>query len=321
MTSHSAREGLIEQITMVREGIAYCLTTDEPPSDRQYALLTRYEAQLEAMHGDGPMETTPVLAKALTNRRAGGAKAGNQFGTFTVHHATPKQTAFIKRLMDTRDLTQINRSALVVAVDVEALRLQVASGTVSKRTSSNVIDRLLACPEVAIATPVGPAKVSRPASSKQTALITRLAGEKDWASLAVAPTVQAVLGSQPVEMRDASDAITALISANSATQHTATAEPLEAGMYRAANGDLIRVYFGKQSGRMLAKQVVGNPEDGYEFEYLGQAFRFVAPADRMSLDEAKAWGRVTSTCCVCAAHLDDPTSVAAGIGPVCASRV
>lgn len=94
----------------------------------------------------------------------------------------------------------------------------------------------------------------------------------------------------------------------------------EAGMYRDDEGDIIRVYFGQQSGRMLAKRLVSHG-DHHEYEYMGAASRFVGPnTTRLSLEEAKEFGRMTGHCCVCARRLDDPESVEAGIGPVCARR-
>lgn len=96
------------------------------------------------------------------------------------------------------------------------------------------------------------------------------------------------------------------------------------GMYRepVADGNIYRVYLGQQSGKMLVKQVVGDDASGYSYEYLGAAaYRLPADAVPLGLDEAKAWGRMTGTCCVCARRLDNPESVDAGIGPVCASRM
>jgi hypothetical protein len=40
----------------------------------------------------------------------------------------------------------------------------------------------------------------------------------------------------------------------------------------------------------------------------------------MTLEEAKQYGRRTGTCCICGAHLENPESVAAGIGPICATK-
>lgn len=99
------------------------------------------------------------------------------------------------------------------------------------------------------------------------------------------------------------------------------AEP-NPGMYRDDEGTIYRVYLGQQSGKMLVKQVVGDKASGYSYEYMGAAaYRLPAGVTPLSLGEAKEWGRMTGTCCVCARRLDNPESVDAGIGPVCAGRM
>lgn len=96
----------------------------------------------------------------------------------------------------------------------------------------------------------------------------------------------------------------------------------EAGMYRTEDGNIYRVYLGQKSGRMLVKQVVGDEASGYGYEYVGAAqYKLPQDAERMTLAEAKEWGKMTGHCCVCARRLDVPESVDAGIGPVCAGRV
>jgi hypothetical protein len=89
-------------------------------------------------------------------------------------------------------------------------------------------------------------------------------------------------------------------------------------MYRLEDGTIVRVYLGQRSGKMLAKKLVTDG-DHHEYEYMGKATRFVkADTAKLSLEEAKEFGRMTGTCCVCARRLDNPESVEAGIGPVCA---
>jgi hypothetical protein len=93
-----------------------------------------------------------------------------------------------------------------------------------------------------------------------------------------------------------------------------TPDTLKFGVYLAA-GKVIRVYPGRQSGRMLAAEItVDGPV------YLGAAFRFVKPDQRLSMEEAARYGAQFGICCVCAAPLTDPVSVAAGIGPICSGR-
>lgn len=102
---------------------------------------------------------------------------------------------------------------------------------------------------------------------------------------------------------------------------TAPAAPVTPGMYRKADGTMYRAYPGRESGRVLAKRLVGDLKNGYGFEYAGLASRFVTAGERMTLEEVKEWGAVYGTCCMCAALLTDPDSVKAGIGPVCSGKV
>lgn len=101
------------------------------------------------------------------------------------------------------------------------------------------------------------------------------------------------------------------------------------GMYRAPDGTIIRVYLGQQSGRNLCKKLVDtgqpHPEDSsinlHDWEYLGAAqYKLPSGSTRMTLAEAKEFGRMTGHCCRCGRRLDVPESVEAGIGPVCAKR-
>lgn len=93
-----------------------------------------------------------------------------------------------------------------------------------------------------------------------------------------------------------------------------------AGVYVMRDGSYTRVYYGQQSGNMLAKRL--RVVDGeYEYQYIGMAQKHAKMVDRkMTIDEAKSLGKATGTCCVCGRRLDDPESVDAGIGPVCASK-
>jgi hypothetical protein len=70
------------------------------------------------------------------------------------------------------------------------------------------------------------------------------------------------------------------------------------------------------SGRLYAKELL----DG-SFEYLPGGITTVGrTARKMTLDEAKAFGKLYGTCCKCGRTLTDEGSIAAGIGPVCAGK-
>lgn len=97
---------------------------------------------------------------------------------------------------------------------------------------------------------------------------------------------------------------------------------VEAGMYRLENGDIVRVYFGQQSGVMLAKKLVNDHGDHWDWDYMGKASRFIeAGTPKLSIEEAAKFGKMTGSCAVCARRLDVPESVERGIGPVCFGRM
>jgi len=125
----------------------------------------------------------------------------------------------------------------------------------------------------------------------------------------------------------------------------------EDGMYRnPQTGEIFKVQFNKAQGdgrRLYAKRLVLELGDnagatkvvtsipmteelepgeealqvwGATFEYASGAMRWLDGAWKMSLEEAKKFGALYGTCCVCGRTLTDEKSIAAGIGPVCAEK-
>lgn len=99
--------------------------------------------------------------------------------------------------------------------------------------------------------------------------------------------------------------------------------PATVGMYRKA-GQIYKVDRTSR-GHLFAKlATVGQDEIGRTVVSYSAAKGMVArltQADRMDTDEAAAFGRLTGTCIRCGALLEDPASVEAGIGPVCAKKI
>lgn len=90
---------------------------------------------------------------------------------------------------------------------------------------------------------------------------------------------------------------------------------LEEGMYRVGE-DIFKVYRTRETNRLVTKTLT---EDG--FEYTGmKPLSFITAEHRMSLDEAKEYGKVTGTCCVCSRKLTKESSILDGIGPTCAGK-
>jgi hypothetical protein len=162
----------------------------------------------------------------------------------------------------------------------------------------------------------------RPASQNQFDLLKRIIAERDITNIqttvenartkAVAGELSMVEASNLIEM------IKAQPKREDAGRDNGTLTP---GVYRATNGTLYRVYPARADRtRLLAKRVIVTGVRQVAFEYAGAANRFVDASQRLSLEEAKAFGAMTGWCVVCGTELTDPDSIAAGIGPVCATK-
>jgi len=77
---------------------------------------------------------------------------------------------------------------------------------------------------------------------------------------------------------------------------------------------IIEAYFTK-NGFLVAREIT---RDGKR-NYIGKA-GLAGLGEKLSLEEAKAFGRKTGVCIACGALLTDPVSIEAGIGPTCASK-
>lgn len=72
-----------------------------------------------------------------------------------------------------------------------------------------------------------------------------------------------------------------------------------------------------QKGYLFAKKL--NKETG-KFEGAPGAVNKIRPETKMTLEAAKEFGHLYGMCIVCSRTLTDETSIAAGIGPVCAEK-
>lgn len=94
---------------------------------------------------------------------------------------------------------------------------------------------------------------------------------------------------------------------------------IEIGMYVTADERIFRVYKARSGMYLLVKRLDGSDAAGWSYTYIGpsRALNGLKGLRKMTLEEAKGWGKKTGTCCVCAAHLTDGESIDKGIGPVC----
>lgn len=78
--------------------------------------------------------------------------------------------------------------------------------------------------------------------------------------------------------------------------------------------DVIEAYHTKK-GFLVARTIV----NGKKGEYLGKN-GLIGLGRRLTLEQAKEYGRETGVCISCGAELTDPVSIEAGIGPTCAKK-
>lgn len=91
------------------------------------------------------------------------------------------------------------------------------------------------------------------------------------------------------------------------------------GMHR-FNGRIFKVQVAVHgSGRLYAKELKQYGED-WSFEFAPGMIHKLSSATKMTLEQAKEFGALYGTCCVCGRTLTNETSIEEGIGPVCAGR-
>lgn len=92
------------------------------------------------------------------------------------------------------------------------------------------------------------------------------------------------------------------------------APDFEHGALYMVEGDVYRV---KRSARgyFYAEKL-----EGTRFEYAPGDIRRIHASDRLTLEQAKAYGVRTGVCGCCGRELTNPESIDRGIGPVCASK-
>ena len=175
------------------------------------------------------------------------------------------------------------------------------------------------------------------ATEKQIDLITKLAAERDlslewekgmpddgphWRSTAAAAALNVLrdvwVPGYGVPRAAASEVIEHLLAAPK--KDTASAVEAPEGMHR-LDGVIYKVQRAVHgSGNLYAKALVEDGAGGWMFEYAPGVVRNLSEATKMSLEEAKQFGALYGTCCVCGRTLTSEASIEAGIGPVCSGK-
>jgi hypothetical protein len=101
----------------------------------------------------------------------------------------------------------------------------------------------------------------------------------------------------------------------------------EAGMYK-HNDTIYKVQMAVHgSGKLYAKKLVPTGTEStkggvpkFRFDYAPGAMKMLSADERLSMEDAMAFGRLYGSCCVCGRTLTNELSIHLGIGPVCGGR-
>jgi hypothetical protein len=161
-----------------------------------------------------------------------------------------------------------------------------------------------------------------PVTERQIDYLRSLMSKREWQShMPERDLVEIRIAEGTLDGRTVSSLIDALKAAPMAA--TKNVGALSVGMYRTSDGTMYRIHESRESGRLYAKRMVWDmlTESKPRFEYDRGAIYRLTSDDRLSVEDARAWGVETGVCCVCGAFLTDSRSVARGIGPVCEGKV
>lgn len=293
-------------------------------------MIARYEDALEGLDNqkaDADDAAQAAEAKdrshALHARPAAGAPARNQYGTFQVSYATEKQTAFIKGLMDRKDLTAADPRK----VDVAALREQVANVQVNKKAASAIIDALLALPDAVAPAPAAPAQQGRPATDRQKEFVRTLLGERTGVEAAeqVRTRLNEARVAGTLTAAFVSACIDALLEIPKAEAQAETEVPN--GRYALPAEDGHFVFYqvdhgtGKWDGYTFVSQLVGSVGDWDDQRLSRDVSRSVLARIAADPEEAaRMFGIKARACGYCGSPLSNLRSRAAGYGETCADN-
>lgn len=219
---------------------------------------------------------------------------GDTNGRRPADPASDKQVWFARKLITTK-----------LPQDAQAAELAKLEGTPSKVSVSAIIDKLISKADLVVT-------ADNQASEAQIRFINSLRAERGF---------EALTADVRISKKEASEAINDLkLTPKPAAP---TAKTTELGIYR-YDGEIHRVKRSRTTGYHYAQRltIVRNDEGKNTGEWVpakGMIYK-LKPEHRLSLEEAKAWGKVTEVCCRCGAELENDGSIEAGIGPVCATK-
>jgi hypothetical protein len=221
---------------------------------------------------------------------------------------TAKQDTFIIKLVGER-LTALGMNDLSEAMATLPL------DAMTPKDKSALIDKLLDCPIDGDDS----GWCANRASDKQISFIEKMIGScdrTDERTNATCETFEMLIGTKQMNKAAASGAIDILKGLPKAM--TATGEqsggPSGEGFF--VKGDDIWKVKATKVGKLWAHRKVAS---GWEFD---RAASFsLTDSDRITVEQAAAFGHRTGNCLICSRELTEQSSVERGIGPVCITKI
>lgn len=248
--------------------------------------------ECEGCWEDGCAVCAPTSASNILGRWVGRPSSTH---AVKISALSAKQASFIASLASGRELTNDQR------IKVEA----AAAGELDKTKASELIDSLKGAPMQAGKTG---------ASEKQESFIRSLVADRECG----VTDVEAFLAE--IKDRKAASAVIDTLKQLPKRGSTQPGGELEDGMYRLGD-DIYKVYHTVHGANQQVAKILVVVDGEGSFEYVGKRpLRNLTPDHKMTLEEAKAFGRVYGVCCNCSATLTREESIEAGIGPICAQR-
>lgn len=135
-------------------------------------------------------------------------------------------------------------------------------------------------------------------------------------------TLSRYFAGERISKEGASRLIDALIERSKTLNHPELEQEITEGMWIIGalvdgNAEVYKVQRAVHgSGRLYAKRLT---DDGFEYAP-GVIARLSREGVKMTLETAKMYGQLYGMCCRCGATLTDEASIAAGVGPICATK-
>lgn len=264
-----------------------CLIADM----ENHIVATRGEEALARINKGAaqPNEINPVKTRSM--------KAGQRVGRGVVRSMSPKQKKFLVFLINTKVTTNLKLlpGQTINLAEIDTMGLPAAKA---------VIDKLQNCPNK-------PSNSVRMATDGQLRFIRSL--NEQAGNVISEDDIKTI---KFAEVQEVLDCLKTVIANNK--KNAPKREITPGGYIQESTGKIFNVYKARTGTHLLVR--VWN-EQANDWEYVGSVTKLPIDARPMTLEESKAFGKLTVQCCQCGRKLTKKESKDKGIGPICEGRM